>query len=246
MKKQKKTNIKTDSNLIRLNKFISETADMSRRKADEVITQGRVQVNGKTIIEFGMKIDPAKDIVLYDGEKLKLKKYIYILLNKPRGVISSTKDEKGRTTVVELINLKTKLFPVGRLDYNTTGVLILTNNGDFTNKLLHPKYKFIREYKAILDKPLDEAAKEKLLKGVMIDNRKSRFLTLTLSKNNLKTVVVTTQEGRNHFVKNMFATVGFTVEVLHRSSFGGITDKNLPIGAYRELTENEVMQILDW
>ena len=142
--------------LKRINKFIAESGITSRRKAEELILQGRVSVNNKVIIELSYRINPDRDEVFIDGERVKTVKYAYYLLNKPKGTISTTNDEKNRKTVVDLINTKEKIYPVGRLDYNTTGVLLLTNDGDFSNLLTHTKNKVPKIYEVKLDKPLDE------------------------------------------------------------------------------------------
>jgi len=141
---------------MRLNKFLSEAGIASRRKADELILEGRIEVNGKVVNQLGFRIDPKKDEVTFDGEPVKMQKYVYYLFHKPAGFITSHKDEKGRKTIFDIIKIKERVFPVGRLDRDTTGVLILTNDGDFANFLMHPKNKIPREYIATLDKPFDE------------------------------------------------------------------------------------------
>ena len=225
----------------RLNKFLSECGIASRRKSEELILQGRVSVNGNVVVDLATQIDTAKDIVQLDGEKIKSAKKLYFLLHKPKGVITSTKDEKNRPTVVDLINTREKIFPVGRLDFNTTGVLIITNDGEFSNFITHPRNKIHREYFAVLNKPLAEEDKLKLLKAVYIDGKKGKFNELTFpSTNNFKVVRVITEEGRNHFVKNMFSALGYFVSKLERKSFGPFDVKTIPAGAYREITEKEI------
>lgn len=228
---------------MRLNKFISESGITSRRKAEELILQGRVTVNNKTITKLAFQVDPEKDIVALDGEKIKPRKKIYILLNKPSGYISTTDDELGRKTVLDLIPVKEKLFPVGRLDADTTGVLLLTNDGDFANKLLHPRNKIIRVYEAKLDKELEDKDISRLTKGIILDNRKSKFENIYFEKPKDRTLVtIECIEGRNHFVKRMFALLGYQVKKLHRKSFAGIK-ADIPTGSYRELTVNELKKL---
>jgi len=199
--------------MIRLNKFISECGVASRRKADELIEAGRVTVNSRTVTNLGTKINEDKDTVSIDGEPLRIERKVYYLLNKSRNVITSTSDEKGRKTVIDLINTNTKIFPVGRLDYNTTGLLLLTNDGEFTNFLLHPKNKIQRVYSVLLDKPLDIKDKQKLLRGIILDKKKSKFQSVNVIDNKtFKRVKVITVEGRNHFVKNMFGIFGYRVK----------------------------------
>ncbi len=230
---------------IRLNKFLSECGAASRRKSDELILQGRVSVNGKVVVELGRKIDPAKDSILLDGEIIKPEKKVYFLLNKPKGYVTTTEDEKGRKTVVSLIKSNAKIFPVGRLDYNTTGALVITNDGDFANKLIHPRNKFQRVYLALLDKPLEFGHKEKLLKGVFLEGKKSKFIRVEFPKRkDFKNVRVFTTEGKYHFVKRMFGLFKYNVKRLHRESIGFLSVADLPVGSYRKLTMQEVKKVL--
>ncbi|MEN8191809.1 MAG: pseudouridine synthase [Bacteroidota bacterium] len=227
--------------LTRINKYLAESGIASRRKSEEYILQGRVTVNGKVIKDLSYKVDTLNDIVYFDDVKLKSKNKLYYLLNKPKGVITSTADEKKRRTVVDLISTQEKIFPVGRLDYNTTGVLLLTNDGDFSNKLTHPSNKVERVYIAKLDKDLAELDKEKMLSGIYLERRKSRFTKISfVEENKFNLVKVTTVEGRNHFVKNMFSSLGYRVRELHRERFGKFTTEGLTTGRYRIITENEI------
>lgn len=230
--------------LIRLNKYLSDCGISSRRKSEDFIVQGQVYINNKLASDLSAKVDPAIDVVLLDGEKIFQKRQIYLLLNKPKGVITTTNDEKDRITVVDLIKSKDKIFPVGRLDYNTTGVLILTNDGEFSNFLTHPANKIPREYEVKLDRPLQESDKEKLCKGVYINGVKGKFIKIELQdKKNWKLVNVMAIEGRNHFVKNMFGALGYTVVALNRKSFAGI-QADIPIGAYRVLSKDEIAGVI--
>lgn len=230
--------------MIRINKFLSESGIASRRKSEEYVLQGRILVNGKVIKDLSYKIDPEKDTVYFDDIKIKSKEKVYFLLNKPKGVITSTADEKKRRTVVDLIKTKEKIFPVGRLDYNTTGILLLTNDGDFSNRITHPSYNVERVYNVKLNKDLSESDKEKLLKGIFLDRRRSKFKSISfLEDNNFSLVKVITVEGRNHFVKNMFAFVGYKVIELERESFGKFNCKGIPHGAYKELKKYEIEKL---
>lgn len=228
---------------IRLNKFLSDCGIASRRKTEEFILQGRVSVNGKTITTLASVINPLKDKVALDGELIKPKKLLYFLLNKPKGYITSTNDEKGRKTVVELIDTKENIFPIGRLDYNTTGVLLLTNDGDFSNFLAHPSSKIPREYEAKLNKPLKLEDEPKFLKGFYIDGKKGKFVSIEIHKKDPTTVKVVTVEGRNHFVKRMFAAAGYFVNALDRKNYGHFSHKNIPVGAYRIVSESEITEV---
>jgi 23S rRNA pseudouridine2605 synthase len=224
----------------RINKYISDSGVASRRKAEEYIMQGRVTVNNKVVTNLSFKVDDVEDIVKLDGEKISPRKHLYYLLNKPEGFITSTKDEKSRRVVTDLIKTNERIYPVGRLDYNTKGVLLLTNDGAFFNLLTHPKNKVPREYEAKLDKDLSDEDKERLLRGVMLDEKQGRFNKISFPKNkNKKLILVVTTEGRNHFVKRMFDKLGYNVASLERKSFAGIK-ADIPLGSYRKLSYSEV------
>jgi 23S rRNA pseudouridine2605 synthase len=228
---------------MRLNKFISECGICSRRKAEELILQGRITINNKTITQLSYNVNTDADEIYYDGERIKIENHVYYLLNKPKGVVTTTDDEKNRPVVTDLIKTKSRIFPVGRLDYNTTGVLILTNDGDFANKLIHPKNNIIREYEVRLDRELEFKDEQLLLSGIFIDNKRGKFVSINFKKkNDRKIFSVTCTEGRNHFVKKMFGTLKYNVERLHRKSFAGIND-DIPIGSYRKLTSDELQKL---
>jgi pseudouridine synthase len=231
--------------MIRLNKFIADCGFASRRKAEEFILQGRVSINDKIIVELSAKVNPLEDKVMVDGEKISQKRHIYLLLNKPKGVVTTTSDEKNRKTVLDIIKPKEKIFPVGRLDYNTTGVLLLTNDGDFSFLLTHPRNNVPREYEVKLDKPLADNDKESLIKGVYIDGKKGKFTGVSFPyKKDKHYINIISVEGRNHFVKNMFSTLNYTVLSLNRKSFAGITS-DVPVGSYRNLTQAEINGVIN-
>lgn len=229
--------------MTRLNKFIADSGITSRRKAEELILQGRVTVNNKTIIKLAFEVDTTKDEVSVDGEKIKPADHVYYLMNKPKGVVTTTEDEKHRMTVTDLIKSKQRIFPVGRLDYNTTGILILTNDGAFAQKVIHPKNNVIREYEVKLDKELSFDDEKTLLKGVFIEGTRGKFIAIKFGKKkDRRNFIVQCTEGRNHFVKKMFSTINYTVEKLHRSSFAGIV-LDIPIGSYRKLSNEEIQKL---
>ena len=231
--------------MIRLNKYISECGIASRRKADELIKQGRVTVNKKVVVSLSEKIDPSADTIFVDDVKLKREQKVYFLLYKPKGVITTTMDDKDRRTVVDLIKTKEKIFPVGRLDFNTTGVLLLTNDGEFSNNLTHPKNGIERVYVATLNRELSEKDKLKFLSGIFLDKRKSKFEDISFPhKQNFRKVKVTTVEGRNHFVKNMFSTLGYRVVELERPSFGEFNLAGMKPGTYKKLSYSDIKKIL--
>jgi 23S rRNA pseudouridine2605 synthase len=229
---------------MRLNKYLASCGVGSRRKVEELIVTGRVDINNKTVIDLSYQINEETDHVMVDGNKIAPRRHVYYLLNKPKGVITTTADEKNRQTVVDLIDTKDIIFPVGRLDYNTTGVLFLTNDGDFSNLVTHPKNKIPREYEVLLDRPLDDGDKEKLLKGIYLEGERGRFKQIVFPKKNHYTnVIVTAVEGRNHFVKKMFAALSYTVKNLNRISFAGIY-ADIPVGNYRILTQSEIDEVI--
>lgn len=230
--------------LVRINKYLSECGVGSRRKVEELILQHRVMVNNNIISSLSTKVNADSDIVKIDGEKVTSKKHVYLLLNKPKGVITSTKDEKGRTTVTDLIGSDSKVYPIGRLDYNTTGVLLLTNDGDFSYILSHPKHKVSREYEARLDKELSVEDEKILLSGIILDKRKSKFESISFPHKKNKSIVrIECYEGRNHFVKRMFSSLGYTVKSLTRIRFAGLS-ADIPIGSFRKLSQSEINGIL--
>ena len=229
--------------LTRINKYLSDCGIASRRKVEELILQGRVMVNNKTVRELSTKIDSENDLVHVDGEIVSVKKHVYYLLNKPKGTITTTKDDKGRTTVVDLIKSDRSVYPIGRLDFNTTGVLLLTNDGNFSYLLSHPKHKVPREYEVKLDRELTEDDRKRLIAGVTLERKKSRFESISSpQKKNKVLLLVKCYEGRNHFVKRMFASLGYTVKSLNRCSYAGLT-ADIPVGAYRKLSLSEINKI---
>lgn len=229
--------------LIRINKYLSECGLGSRRKVEQLILENRIMVNNKIVSDLFTKINESKDVVKADGEIVKIKKHIYLLLNKPKATITTTKDDKGRRTVVDLINVEAAVYPVGRLDYNTTGVLLLTNDGDFSYLLTHPKHKVPREYEVRLNRELSDEDRERLLSGIALDNKKSKFHSVSFLHGKNKNIVkVKCFEGGNHFVKRMFESLGYSVESLNRISFAGIK-ADVPVGSYRKLSETEINKI---
>lgn len=230
---------------IRINKFISSYSKLSRRKVDEYILQGRVTINNITISDTGFKINPEKDKIRLDGELIKpSKKKIYILLNKPQKTISTVSDEKGRLTVVDLIKINEKIFPIGRLDYNTSGILLLTNDGEFANKMMHPSFKISKTYEVKLSKPLEEKHKEYLTRGIILDGKKTSPCKIEfISKEDKRKVRISIFEGRNRQVKRMFEKFGYKVFKLHRSKYGSLGLGNLKPGEWRYLTQQELSKL---
>jgi 23S rRNA pseudouridine2605 synthase len=229
-------------NQVRINKFISGNGILSRRKTDEYVLQGRITVNGITISEPGYRINPETDKVRIDGELVKIStKKVYILLNKPLKTICSVSDEKRRVTVIDIIKSKEKIFPVGRLDFDTSGLLILTNDGDFANQLMHPKFKIYKTYFVKISKPLEEKYKAALTKGVLIDNKRTEPCTIYFENpKDKQTLFISIREGRNRQVRKMFEKQGYFVRRLHRVEYGNLKLGDMPDGKWRYLSAKEV------
>lgn len=245
--KEKKAQNKAESKneLIRLNKYLAMCGVASRRKADELIQQGRVTVNGQVITQLGTKINPTKDKVTIDGKPVKpQERLVYIVLNKPKDCITTVRDEKGRRTVLDLVKVKERIFPVGRLDRNTTGVLLLTNDGELAYRLMHPKYKVEKAYKVAIDKPIKPEDIQKLKQGIMLDGRKTEACDVYILPNSEnKELGITIREGRYRQIRRMFERLGYKVRKLHRVSFGGITVSGMKRGEWRYLTEKEIKKL---
>ena len=227
----------------RLQKVIAASGYTSRRKAEELIKQGKVKVNGKVVTELGTKVFDRDEIVI-DNKIITKETKEYYLINKPRGVITSTDDDKNRKIVTDLIPTEARIYPVGRLDYDTTGALILTNDGDFANILTHPKNKVDKVYLAKLEGIIKGEQINKLKEGIILDHTKVIPSRVKLKKVNNETntciVEITIHEGKNHQVKRMFEAVGFRVEKLKRERIGIFTTEGLQSGEYRKLTPKEV------
>ncbi len=227
----------------RLQKIIANSGYCSRRKAEELIEQGKVTVNGKTITDLGTKANNS-DTIIVEGNKIETQNKEYILLYKPRGVVTTTKDEKGRKTVMDLIETKNRLYPVGRLDYDTSGLLLLTNDGELTNLLIHPKNEIQKLYIAKIDEAVNPQEIKKLLSGVIIDGQKTkadRVKIKKLDRRKNKTIIeIVIHEGKYHQVKRMFEQIGYHVESLKREKFAFLDLKGLNSGEYRHLTTKEV------
>jgi len=230
----------------RLQKIIADSGYCSRRKAEELIKNGKVIVNGKKVIELGIKCNYTDDI-LVEGKKIEKEEKEYYLFNKPRGVITSTKDDKGRKVVIDYFDSNKRLFPVGRLDYDTTGLLIVTNDGELCNLLTHPSNEIEKVYIAKLNGIIKGVDIKKLKKGTIIDGVKCIPKKVKLRKIDNKTnssiVEVIIVEGRNHEVKKMFENVGFMVDKLKRERIAFLTLGNLNSGEYRRLNPKEVKQL---
>ena len=232
--------------MMRLNKYLAQAGIASRRKCDDLILAGYVQVNGKTIDRVGVVIDENKDKVTFKGRPVTIKrKFTYILLNKPKGVVTTARDQFRRRTVVDLIAIPERIFPVGRLDYNTTGVLLLTDDGELANRLLHPNYKVAKVYRALLDRVIQPVHLFRLSHGVELEGRKTQPCKITELRivDNGSLLEIELKEGRNRQIRKMFELFNYHVEELERISFAGLKATGLQQGEWRYLTKDEVNRL---
>ncbi len=244
-KNTQRGNNSQESKLIRLNKYIANSGICSRRDADIYIAAGSVTVNDKPVTEMGYKVKPT-DVVKFDGKVITPEKKEYILLNKPKGFITTTKDEKGTRTVMELVSKasKTRLVPVGRLDRNTTGLLLFTNDGDLAKKLTHPKHGVRKIYHVVLDKNLKSDDFKKIEEGLILEDGPIHVDEISYIENaSKKEVGVKLHSGRNRIVRRIFEHLGYQVIKLDRVVFAGLTKKDLPRGHWRFLTEQEIINL---
>ena len=238
----------------RLQKFLARSGIASRRKSEELITSGKIKVNGQVVTELGIKINPEIDIVEYNGKQIKEEnKKIYILLNKPIGYVTTVKDQFKRDTVMELVKgIKERIVPVGRLDMYTSGALLLSNDGDFINKVTHPKHEIEKTYNATIVGKVTKEDVEKLTKGVEIQDDLETYVTKPAKvkilkideEKNLSRIQITIHEGKNREVRKMCEAIGKKVIALHRTQIGNIDVKDLQLGKWRYLTEKEIQNLI--
>jgi 23S rRNA pseudouridine2605 synthase len=232
----------------RLQKVLAHAGVASRRHCEELIVHGRVQVNGKVIRELGVKVDPEKDLILVDGRPIHKEEHVYLLLYKPTGVITSVHDPQGRRVVTDLLKgVKQRVYPVGRLDYNTSGLLLLTNDGELANRLAHPSYEIDKVYRAwVKGVPTAEEVK-RLATGILLEDGmtapgKAQLLTVSPARDRAL-LELTIHEGRNRQVRRMCEAIGHPVLSLERIRFGFLTLDGLEPGGYRPLTTAEVERL---
>jgi 23S rRNA pseudouridine2605 synthase len=244
MRSKAKPFSKTDSEGTRLNKYIANAGICSRREADELIAAGVVSVNGEVITEMGYKVMPG-DVVKYNNESLKTEKMVYILLNKPKDFITTTDDPENRKTVMSLIAKagKERVYPVGRLDRNTTGLLLFTNDGDLAKKLTHPSFEVHKIYQVELDKSLKTSDLQEISSGLNLEDGFIKVDDIVFTGNDKNVVGVEIHSGKNRIVRRIFEHLGYEVKKLDRVVFAGLTKKDLPRGRWRFLTEMEVANL---
>lgn len=242
----RKKTTQDDPGLIRLNRYISNAGICSRRKADELISAGVVSVNGEVVSELGYKVNPVKDIVRYNGETLKREKMVYVLLNKPKDYITTTDDPQERRTVMHLVEKasKERIYPIGRLDRNTTGLLLMTNDGDLADKLSHPKNNIVKLYHVELNKNLTQGDMNKIGFGLELEDGLIKPDTISyVAGASKKEVGIQIHSGKNRIVRRIFEHLGYEVVKLDRAVYAGLTKKDLPRGRWRYLDESEVIQL---
>lgn len=237
-----------EDNKIRLQKYLSNSGVASRRKCEELILEGKVSVNGKIVDELGTKINPSVDKVTYCGKEILNKEnFVYILLNKPIGYVTTAKEQFNRDMVLDLVKVRERIVPVGRLDMYTSGALILTNDGDFIYKVTHPKHEITKTYTVTLKGIIDNQSVDKLRDGVEIDGYLTRPAKVKILKTdeekNISRLEITIHEGKNRQVRKMCEAVGKKVLALHRSKIGDINVKDLELGKWRYLTDLEVSRL---
>ena len=236
---------------IRLQKFLADNGIASRRKCEELILQGKVRVNGELINALGTKIDPNKDIIEYNGREIKnsKKEYTYILLNKPIDYVTTVKDQFDRKTVLDLVKVRERIVPVGRLDMYTSGALILTNDGDFVYKVTHPKHEIEKTYNATVVGIVTKDDVKKLEDGVdigdFVTNKAKVKILKTDEEKNISRLQITIHEGKNRQVRRMCEAVGRKVLALHRTKIGNISVKDIPLGKWRFLRKEEIKKLID-
>lgn len=228
--------------MYRLNQFIAKSGICSRRAAEELILSGKISVNGKVIYSLGTKVS-TQDLVKYENKILRIQNFKYVLLNKPKGYITTVKDEQNRPTVMSLFknSFNERLFPVGRLDKDTTGLLLLTNDGDLTQKITHPKYAIKKVYHVVLDKKITNDNYQKIKSGIILEDGFIKVDDIKiLPDSNGKELGIEIHSGRNRIIRRIFIFFGYKVKKLDRVLLGSLTKKNLRRGNWRLLTKNEV------
>lgn len=228
---------------MRLNKFLSNSGVASRRKCDLLIEEGKVTVNGKVVTELGLKINEKKDKVKVDGKDVSLpSSFVYIKLNKPKGYACTASDEKGRKTIYDLVDCEERLFSIGRLDYDTEGLIILTNDGDFANKVAHPRFQTEKEYRVTAEGEIKESELAVMRKGVVVDGERmpSARIEKLSYENGFTKLAVIIDEGQNRQVRRMFEAIGHEIKLLKRVRIGLVKLGGLKRGEYKDLTEEEL------
>ncbi len=235
------------SGLVRINRYLSMCGVTSRRKAESIVLEGRVAVNGATVVDLATMINPATDRVTLDRKQLRpAQTFVYLVLNKPKDTITTVSDERGRRTVMSLVQSRHRVYPVGRLDRNTTGVLLFTNDGAFAHNLMHPRFAIPKVYHVTCDRPVALAHLQQLRNGVVLDDGKTAPANVAvLPEGKGARIAIALREGRNRQVRRMLEGLGYDVLKLDRVAYGPVTKEGLARGEVRSLTRNEVRKLKD-
>ena len=231
--------------LIRINRFLSMCGITSRRKAEELVLLGKVEINHAVVRDLATRVDPARDRVFVGGtQALPVRGFLYLVLNKPKDSITTLSDERGRTTVMSMVRSRERVYPVGRLDRNTTGVLLLTNDGDFAHRLMHPRFNVPKSYKVSCDKAVSRGDLALLRSGISLpDGRTAPAEVELIPQGRGKEIGITIHEGRNRQVRRMFESLGYEVLKLDRVAYGPVTKAGLARGGTRSLTRSEIRSL---
>ena len=229
---------------IRLNRFIAQSGLCSRREADDYIQAGLVSVNGVIVTELGSKVKPT-DEVKFNDSRIEGEKKVYLVLNKPKGYVTSLEDPHADKTVMDLVKgaCEERIYPVGRLDKNSLGLLLFTNDGDMTRQLTHPSYRKKKIYQVSLDKPLTRADMDRIAEGITLEDGEIHADEIAYVKEDKSEIGIEIHSGRNRIVRRIFESLGYSVRKLDRVYYAGLTKKNLKRGAWRFLTKEEVMRL---
>ncbi len=228
----------------RLHKILAASGIASLRKSEQLIAEGRIQINGQTA-KIGDSADQNIDVIIADGNRVSIQQKRYILLNKPTGYVTTVSDPHGRPTVMDLIDVRERVYPIGRLDVDTEGLLLLTNDGEFAQKMAHPSFEIEKTYRAELSRSLTEESEALLARGVKLDDGPTGPALIKVISARRRRVDITIHEGRNRIVRRMFASVGSPVIKLRRIRFGTMSINEVPKRAWRDLTLTEVASLLD-
>ncbi|MBN1464801.1 rRNA pseudouridine synthase [candidate division KSB1 bacterium] len=228
--------------MMRINRYLASCGLASRRAAEDYISQGRVTVNGRRA-QMGVTVDEF-DVVRVDGKQVRpIAKKVYVLFHKPKGIITTAKDEMGRKSVLDMVKLEERIFPVGRLDRNSEGALLLTNDGEMANRLLHPSRQLYKTYRVRLDRPLQQEDLHRLVAGMELEDGPTAPCRAHHYTDDPTKIELRLHEGRNHIVRRMFAALGYEVKALKRTQFGPLSLKNLARGQWRLLSPIEIVQL---
>jgi 23S rRNA pseudouridine2605 synthase len=241
----KSLNDSTSSKGVRINRFLSMSGVTSRRKAEQLVQEGKVRVNNMIVTDLATRVDPRRDKVFVEGKQaVPVEECLYLVMNKPKDTITTMNDERGRTTVMSLLRSQRRVYPIGRLDRNTTGVLLFTNDGEFAHRLMHPRHEIEKSYQVRCDKVVRPEHLDRLRRGIRLETgRTAPAGVFVLPGGRGKDIGIVIHEGRNHQVRHMFEELGYDVLTLERVAYGPVTKEGLARGATRSLTRSEIRRL---